>query len=202
MTTLPWQPPLPFTRDQSRRSKVIPEPSQQHEKTEPPGREQGSDDGNQQALHNGAFLQSPTGSEFLGPGNYDAQLAAFASDEERFLPGSTYDEILKIIQKYVTRERSQRVWRGSHFFVSVAISIGCWIAVWFSPANFVAFILMLVSSLGLVAGTMDGLLSLFFFNWELRALKEFEWEMLNAKAIMSGGPTPEQDVRGSRGRSW
>lgn len=153
------------------------------------------------ALHNGAFLQSPTGSECFGPGNYDAQLAAFAPDEDRRLPDSTYDEILGIIQKYVARERGQRLWRGAHFFASVAVSIGCLIAVWFVPANFVAFILMLVSSLGLTAGTIDGLLSLLFFNWELRALKEFEWEMLNAKALLSDHSSSGYGLQ-EQHRSW
>ncbi len=40
---------------------------------------------------------------------------------------------------------------------------------------------MLLSSLGLVAGVIDGLIGGLFVSGELRALKEFEWEIQNAK---------------------
>ncbi|KXH37541.1 endonuclease/Exonuclease/phosphatase [Colletotrichum simmondsii] len=92
-----------------------------------------------------------------------------------------YDEILSLTRQYIHREENQRRWRGLHFFAWFAVLVACLIAVWFSPHNFVAFILMLLSSLGLVAGVVDGLMSLLFFNSELRALKEFEWEITNAK---------------------
>lgn len=98
------------------------------------------------------------------------------------LDSATYDEILSVTRRYVQREEKQRYWRGLHFFAWLAVWIGCLVGVWFSPYNFVAFILMLLSSLGLVAGVIDGLMSLLFFNSELRALKEFEWEISNAKA--------------------
>ncbi|KAH8890821.1 DNase I-like protein [Thozetella sp. PMI_491] len=190
------------SHDPARRSAAT--ASSNREKPETRSSENAStEDGEQQALHNGTYLQSPTGSELLGPMNFDAQLAAFATDDDdRGLPGSAYDEILRITYRYVARERSQQFWRGVHFFVSVAVTIACWIAVWFSPANFVAFILMLVSSLVLTTGTVDGLISLVFFNWELRALKEFEWEIMNAKAMASGGAAPGEEVREGDDPGW
>ncbi|KAJ3504279.1 hypothetical protein NM208_g16362 [Fusarium decemcellulare] len=99
---------------------------------------------------------------------------------------SGYDDIISMIQKYHAREVSQRYWRGVHFFVALLVWLACLVAVWFSPKNYVAFVLMLISSLGLAAGVVDGLLSLLFFSWEIRGLKEFEWEIRNAKAVASG----------------
>ncbi|KAI5466439.1 Endonuclease/exonuclease/phosphatase [Mariannaea sp. PMI_226] len=142
------------------------------------------------ALKSGAFLanDSPAASirsiPRAAPADPDMQL--YHRQEDEALPISVYDEILTMIHQYHARETSQRYWRGVHFFVALFITIGCLVAVWFSPANFVAFILMLVSSLGLAAGVVDGLLSLLFFSWEIRGLKEFEWEIRNAKAVASG----------------
>ncbi|WYZ34435.1 hypothetical protein EsH8_I_000711 [Colletotrichum jinshuiense] len=102
------------------------------------------------------------------------------------LPAAVYDEILSVTRRYVQREERQRRWRGIHFFAWFAVLVGCLVAVWFSPHNFVAFILMLLCSLGIVAGVVDGLMSLLFFNSELRALTEFEWEVTNAKRMACG----------------
>ena len=102
-----------------------------------------------------------------------------------------YKDILKMIDSYASRERKQRRWRTLHFVGSAFISIGCFIAVWWSPRNFVAFILILVSSLGLIAGTVDGLIGGLFVGSELRALAEFEWEVRNALQL-TGGPKQEE----------
>jgi sphingomyelin phosphodiesterase 2 len=40
---------------------------------------------------------------------------------------------------------------------------------------------MLLSTLGFAAGVLDGLIGGFFVSSELRALKEFEWEIENAR---------------------
>ena len=122
--------------------------------------------------------------------DFDAQLRLSAQQHpdapDSLLPLDVYDEILAMICKYTARERGQRRWRGRHFYAAVAVWVGCLVAVWFSPANFVAFILVLVGSLGLAAGVVDGLLALLFFSWEINALKEFEWEVRNARAAASG----------------
>ncbi|GFP58112.1 hypothetical protein ACSS6W_006952 [Trichoderma asperelloides] len=98
---------------------------------------------------------------------------------------SDYDEILAMTDWYMTREVSQRFWRAIHFYASVLVWIGCLVAVWWSPRNFVAFILMLAASLGLATGVVDGLLALLFFWSEIRALREFEWEIRTAKSFLS-----------------
>jgi len=97
------------------------------------------------------------------------------------LPVSTYDEILSMISKYKDREHRQRRLRLSHFLLSIATSLGCLLAVWWSPHNYVSFILMLVSTVGFGTGIIDGLIGGLFVGSELRALKEFEWEINNAR---------------------
>lgn len=99
------------------------------------------------------------------------------------LPTTTYDEILEVTRKYMLRERTQRKLRIGHFFYHLALSIGCLIGVWWSPHNYVSFILMLVSSVGLSVGVIDGLMGFLFVGSEMRALKEFEWEIVNAKRL-------------------
>lgn len=103
-----------------------------------------------------------------------------------------YNDILAMIHSYGLRERKQRRYRMMHFVGSALFSIGSFIAVWWSPRNFVSFILILVSSLGLMAGTLDGLIGGLFVGSELRALAEFEWEVRNALQLVGG---PVQDDR-------
>ena len=108
-----------------------------------------------------------------GKSNDDSSAETVSSS----LPQSTYQAILDLTATYITRERFQRKARIGHFFISVAVSIGCWIAVWWSPRNFVAFLLMLLSSLGLMAGAVDGLIGFLFVGSEMACLKEFQWEI-------------------------
>jgi sphingomyelin phosphodiesterase 2 len=88
----------------------------------------------------------------------------------------TYRSIQLMISQYMLRERKQRKWREWHFLAQVGISVACLIGVWWSP-NYVAFILMLISTLGLSAGVLDGLMGFLFVKGELRALKEFHWDI-------------------------
>ncbi|KAK1077856.1 phospholipase C type enzyme [Friedmanniomyces endolithicus] len=98
-----------------------------------------------------------------------------------YLPIETYDEILAMIATYNIRERKQRRLRLTHFVVELFVALGCFVAVWWSPHNFVAFLLMLLSTLGLSAGVLDGLMGGLFVGSEIRALKEFEYEVRNAR---------------------
>lgn len=100
---------------------------------------------------------------------------------EKHLPLEIYDQILATTLKYEVRERIQRKLRIGHFFYQLSLSIGCLIGVWWSPHNYVAFILMLISTLGMSVGVIDGLMGLLFVGSEMRALKEFEWEVRNAR---------------------
>ncbi|GLI77728.1 phospholipase C type enzyme [Penicillium ochrochloron] len=97
----------------------------------------------------------------------------------------TYDLIIEMIHTYVRRERSQRRWRLIHFIVSVFVSIGCMIGVWWvGNRTYIGFILVLVSTLNFGAGILDGLIGGLFVSSELRALKEFEWEVRNARSLV------------------
>ncbi|KAI7209965.1 inositol phosphosphingolipid phospholipase C [Hortaea werneckii] len=110
-----------------------------------------------------------------------------------YLPLKTYDEILTMITKYDARERRQRRQRLTHFGLELCLSIGCLIAVWWSPRNFVAFLLMLLSTLGLSAGVLDGLMGGLFVGSELRALREFEFEMRNTRVLAAAAFAAEGD---------
>lgn len=101
---------------------------------------------------------------------------------DNYLPIETYDEILATITKYMARERTQRRLRMGHFGYQILLTISCLVGVWWSPHNYVSFILMLLSSLGLSVGVLEGLMGGLFVGSELRALKEYEWEVKNARA--------------------
>jgi sphingomyelin phosphodiesterase 2 len=103
------------------------------------------------------------------------------SSPDRFLPSETYDEILDTITEYIARERTQRRLRLGHFGFQFCLTIACLIGVWWVPHNYVAFILMLLSSLGLSVGVIEGLMGGLFVGSELRALREFEWEVRNTR---------------------
>ncbi|KAJ6783499.1 hypothetical protein PWT90_09092 [Aphanocladium album] len=86
---------------------------------------------------------------------------------------------------WTAEETAQQNWRAWHFYLAVLVWIGCLVAVWFSPRNFVSFLLMLLASLGLASGVVNGLIALLFFQSEFKALKEFEWDIRNAKSLLS-----------------
>ncbi|KAI8938952.1 hypothetical protein NX059_004804 [Plenodomus lindquistii] len=114
---------------------------------------------------------------------------------ERYLPISVYDEILATTVKYQVRERVQRKLRIGHFFYQLTLSIGCMIGVWWSPRNYVSFILIFLSTFGMSLGVIDGLMGFLFVGSEMRALKEFEWEVRNTRerALARSGKGGEVD---------
>lgn len=105
-----------------------------------------------------------------------------------YLPLETYNEVIAIIEEYDARERQQRRLRLAHFVTEVAVAVGCLVAIWWSPRNYVSFILMLISTLGLSAGVLDGLMGGLFVGSEIRAIKEFMFEMQNARVHAMGLP--------------
>lgn len=101
------------------------------------------------------------------------------------LSPETYDSIIEMTHKYAKRERSQRRWRMAHFIASIIISIGCMVGVWWiGDRDYIGFILILVSTLSFAAGVLDGLIGGLFMSSEIRALKEFEWEVSNARSLV------------------
>jgi sphingomyelin phosphodiesterase 2 len=111
------------------------------------------------------------------------------------LPVSTYDEILAMIHTYTLRERRQRRLRLWHLVCSIFVSIGCFVAIWWSPHNYVSFILLFVSTFSFGAGIIDGMIGGLFVGSEIRALKEFEWEIKNAQRAAGGGANDEIELR-------
>ncbi|KAK2736768.1 phospholipase C type enzyme [Myotisia sp. PD_48] len=137
-------------------------------------------------------VDSPTGS-FSAP---SPTLATSASTPKPVLSADIYDEILHMITVYKSRERFQRRARLGHFLASLLVFTGCLVATWWSPRAFISFILCLVSSLSLSAGVIDGLIGGLFIGKELRALKEFEWEVKNARrSVLGMGLDIEEDLR-------
>lgn len=117
------------------------------------------------------------------------------------LTAETYTHILHMISSYVSRERTQRLFRLSHFLLALIISIGCLVAVWWTDRvhpPYIAFIFIFVSTLGFGAGILDGLIGGLFVSSELRALREFEWEVRNARRLVvaaaGGGMKDDEDV--------
>ncbi|EEH19380.1 hypothetical protein PABG_01699 [Paracoccidioides brasiliensis Pb03] len=140
-----------------------------------------------------ANATSPTNTEIAS----QQQQIALAED--------MYDQVLQMISTYAARERFQRRARLGHFAASLVVSTSCFVGVWWSPRAFVSFILCLVSSLSLVAGTIDGLIGGLFVSSELRSLKEFEWEIRNARRTVLGlGLDIEEEHRSPRSapRGW
>ncbi|KAK4613656.1 Inositol phosphosphingolipids phospholipase C [Fulvia fulva] len=118
----------------------------------------------------------------------------------RHLDPATYQLIQTMIAKYDKRERAQRRLQLIHFWASLVVSIGCLTAVWWSPRNYVSFILMFISTLGLSSGVLDGLMGFLFVKTELRALKEFKFDIDHAASqaeALQGSRTPtERQVAG------
>lgn len=113
------------------------------------------------------------------------------------LPVETYDQILAMISKYDKRERGQRRQRLTRFGLSILVSLGSFVAVWWSPHNYVAFILLLVSTLGFGGGVLEGLMGGLFVGSELRALREFEYEIRAAKTQAQNKVEKKSEVQDS-----
>ncbi|EXJ95512.1 hypothetical protein A1O1_00634 [Capronia coronata CBS 617.96] len=146
----------------------------------------------------GALHDSETEDPGLEVADFDdkgLQKATSALPTQYRLGEDFYNDILRMIHTYTLRERKQRRYRMLHFVGSALVSIGCFVAIWWSPRNFVAFILILLSSLGLMAGTVDGLIGGLFVGSELRALAEFEWEIRNALSQAGGPAVEDRDFR-------
>lgn len=129
-----------------------------------------------------------------GDGN-DEEKTSHQEPENMQLSHAFYEQILAMIQKYTLRERKQRRWRLGHFVGQALFSIGSFVAIWWSTYNFVAFILLIISTLGIMAGTIDGLIGGLFVGTELRALSEFEWDIRNAFYLAGGPAHDEQEFR-------
>ncbi|KAL8940969.1 MAG: hypothetical protein Q9211_002016 [Gyalolechia sp. 1 TL-2023] len=110
-------------------------------------------------------------------------IQALSSSMPAGLRSKTYGEILGLIFAYRAREYRQRRLRLLHFLASIVISIICFIAIWWSDHSGISFMLVFISTLSFGAGVIDGLIGGLFMSSELRALKEFEWEIAKAQEM-------------------
>ncbi|KAI0195956.1 Endonuclease/exonuclease/phosphatase [Astrocystis sublimbata] len=142
------------------------------------------------AIEQGTYLPSPTASSFRRSSRdraaWDYQLSNLELGTPPRLPLPAYDEILHVISRHAAYAHRQRQLGVAHFAFWCAVLVGSAVGIWFLPDGKGAFGLLVGSSLGLVAGVASLLLSLLFYAAELNKLSEFEWEILNAKAVMSG----------------
>lgn len=122
------------------------------------------------------------------------------SSSSTLMSPNTYTKIQQMTSTYMSRERTQRRWRLAHFWLSLFISYGCLIGTWWAPYAGVAFTLALLSTLNLAAGVIDGLIGGLFMSAEIRALKEFEWEIANAKGIVEEYERERDRERGGEQR--
>lgn len=81
---------------------------------------------------------------------------------EKYLPISIIDQIFGVLREYTAREIKEKKWRIAHFFVSIPVLIGLHVGVWWSPHNGIAFLLLLLSWVVAVTGTLDGLIGFIF----------------------------------------
>ncbi|KAI1329639.1 DNase I-like protein [Xylariaceae sp. FL0255] len=142
------------------------------------------------ALEQGAYLQSPAASSYRRNSRdqalWDQQLTSLDASAPPRLPLAFYDEIAQLIQEDIHTAQRYRGLRIMHFFVWPVVLIGSYIGIWFLPNGKGAFGLLVASSLGFAFGVVDLFLALLFHASEIRKLCEFEWEILNAKAVASG----------------
>ncbi|KAI0974538.1 Endonuclease/exonuclease/phosphatase [Xylaria arbuscula] len=145
------------------------------------------------AMESGTYLQSPAASSYRRDSRdraaFDLQLSSLELGTPPRLPVAAYDEMIHLIDAHASRTHRYRTLGIAHFAFWVVIVVGSYVGIWFLPNGKGAFALLAVSSLGLAAGVVTLLLALFFYGAELNRLNEFEWEIRNAKAVLSGmGP--------------
>ncbi|KAI0432130.1 Endonuclease/exonuclease/phosphatase [Xylaria sp. FL1042] len=145
------------------------------------------------AMEQGTYLQSPTASSYRRGSRdraaWDLQLSSLELGTPPRLPTAAYEEIIHLIDVHASRTYRYRTLGIAHFAFWIVIVIGSYVGIWFLPNGKGAFGLLAASSLGLGAGVLTLLFSLFFYGAELNRLNEFEWEIRNAKAVISGmGP--------------
>lgn len=81
---------------------------------------------------------------------------------ELYLPVDIISQIFDVQREYTAREVMEKKLRIAHFFASIPVLIGLHVAVWWSPHNGVAFLLMLLGWVVAVTGVMDGLIGFIF----------------------------------------
>ena len=148
------------------------------------------------------FNEDPTGTSTLDDAedrDKDLDHAISTQPTQPRVDQEFLNDILAMVERYKLRERRQRRYGLTHFVGAALTSIGSFVAIWWSPRNYVAFILILLSTFGIMGGTLNGLIGGLFVGWELRALAEFEWEVRTALHLAGG---PALDDRALKLKDW
>ncbi|KAJ2978462.1 hypothetical protein NUW58_g7486 [Xylaria curta] len=159
------------------------------------------------AMEQGTYLQSPTASSYRRGSRdraaWDHQLSSLELGTPPRLPVAAYDEIIHLIDVHASRTHRQRNLGIAHFALWAVILVGSYVGIWFLPNGKGAFALLVASSLGFTAGVVTLLLALLFYTAELNKLNEFEWEIRNAKAVISGmGPDALRHQGSGEEKTW
>lgn len=96
---------------------------------------------------------------------------------------ANYEEMLGVIAHYNGTARWQRLWRGSHFWLSVVLIVAVHIAITFTSnrAGWSSIFWVFFAVFLAVTGLVDGMISFLFGRSELRALEEVAQEVQDAK---------------------
>lgn len=98
-----------------------------------------------------------------------------------------YDDLLLCIDNYMATAKWQKLWRGTHFWVSIFFIIASMVVTTFTSniAGWSSIFWILFSVALTASGLIDGLISLLFGNKEIRALQEVYEEVSDAKRFLS-----------------
>lgn len=94
------------------------------------------------------------------------------------LPLADYEQIMNTIQEYLPTANAQKFYRTLHFFVSIGLLVALHIGIFWVKKGWGGFIMMLAATLIGVTGVTDGMMGFLFGRNELRALKQFQEEVL------------------------
>ncbi|KAI1173861.1 Endonuclease/exonuclease/phosphatase [Nemania sp. FL0916] len=160
------------------------------------------------AMEQGTYLQSPTASSYRrgswDRAAWDLQLSSSELGTPPRLPLAAYDEILHLIEAHALRTQRQQRLGIAHFGFWLVVLVASYVGVWFLPdGSRGAFGLLVASSLGFAAGVVTLLFAVLFYAAELNQLSEFEWEIRNAKAVISGmGPDVLMHQGSEEEKAW
>lgn len=116
-----------------------------------------------------------------------------------YLPPEIFTAITDITNPYILREEKHSWLRISHFFLSVAVCMGMFIAVWFVENKGSVFVMLFFSTMCSWCGVLDGVIGFVWGRWELRGLREFVSEMELARRVYAedGRPGVRESIESS-----
>ncbi|CEP64337.1 inositol phosphosphingolipid phospholipase LALA0_S11e01816g [Lachancea lanzarotensis] len=95
-----------------------------------------------------------------------------------------YEDMLNVLDRYTKVAHWQKMWRGTHFWLTVVCIIAVHIAITFTSnrASWSSIFWAFFITVAVATGLIDGLISFLFGRSEVRALEEVKMEVLDAKS--------------------